>query len=518
MTDKINNKMRTFLASTLIQSLKNQNPSSWRGGVYYSIGTQVLSDNKIFVATNTGTSADIAPTHSVGTALDGTVQWLFLSNSIGTSDIASNLYLGLGKNYQWNETDTPIDAQTNSNAETDTLNDLVSLIKINSTNTRLGLKKQEWVSGTVYSQFSPNMDLENFGEVLPSLYVTIDGDVYKCIDNNKGSQSTEQPSGKQLGLVLLSDGYIWKYMGSVEEVDTDQFTTDEYIPISQKYSNDGSEQWFVQQQAQNGSISTFSQIKTVGNFSTNPSVSVEGVGSGAIASLSVNNSAEDDFDVTRVYITNPGKDYTQKTFAVIKNSGANGSGATIDLEAANGSVSVTGFTGGANYSNGAVVVLVGDGEGAEASITVSSGIVTSVDILDPGTGYTWAQAFVIPGDAGAVSQAVMSPVGGHGKDIVSELGVNTVLFSSQIAQSLNPYVIENGEYRQISLVSSAQPVADGKFNAATYIGPKHPDYDLNPENLDKYQSGTGNILYINNIEAITHTSEQEEIIKIAITF
>ncbi len=522
MSEKVSQKMRTYLVSTLIHSLKNLAPASWKAGAYYSVGSQVTSNGRIYIAVNTGNTSTIAPSHTSGVMTDGTVQWLYVSSAIGNTDVSSNLYLGLGKPTEWGDGDTPEIARTTSEKEREALDSLITLIRLNPTNIRMGLKKETWVSGRVFSAFDPTVDLSLYGSSLPSVYTTVETEsrinIYKCIDNNGGAQSTDQPYGEQLGYFLMSDGYIWKFMGSVDPIDEVSFSTNDFYPVQTKYSNDGSEQWQVQEQARAGSVSSFGDFVSIGTFSSPPTATVIGVGSGATAGLEFNNPGEGVYDLTRVLCASAGENYTPETYAIISNSvDVEGSGATVELEVNDGQVSVSSFTGGSGYSNGAVVVIVGDGGGATASVVVSSGVVSVVEITDPGAGYTWAKAFVIPGDAGAVSRALMAPTGGHGRDLVTELGARTAIVSLQVGESLEPYVVD-GEYRQISLVSSVQSKEIGKQNAATYIGPAHPDFNNPAAEQDKYKEGTGHLLFINNFDAVNHSSEQEEAIKIALTF
>ena len=36
--------------------------------------------------------------------------------------------------------------------------------------------------------------------------------VYKCLDNNGNSASTDEPTGTSTTVITTSDGYKWKYM------------------------------------------------------------------------------------------------------------------------------------------------------------------------------------------------------------------------------------------------------------------------------------------------------------------
>ena len=49
----------------------------WTTGIVYSSGDQVFNANKVYTATNAGTSGAIAPTHTTGSVSDGAVTWAY---------------------------------------------------------------------------------------------------------------------------------------------------------------------------------------------------------------------------------------------------------------------------------------------------------------------------------------------------------------------------------------------------------------------------------------------------------
>lgn len=509
---------RSFLASAVIQALRTQTPSSWKPMTYYPLGSQVESGGKIYTNINAGTSVLTPPTHGSGIfSVDG-VQWLYLGLSVGTTDIASNLYIAIGKPTEWNDGDTPIAAQSNPAQEIQALSDVEVLVRLTNTNTRIGLRKVAWQTGTVYSMFDPSVSSALYGSTLHSLYVMVGVNIYKCLDNNGGVPSTDQPTGTQLGPVLMSDGYIWKFMGTISTLDATDFGTTLFSPVVQKYTNDGSDQWDVQQAAKDGSISAFTSFVLAGdNFGATPTVNVVGSGTGAGAGVVANESSVDQFDLIRVYSTGGGQGYNADTFAVVQETGAIGSGASVDLVLENGEVSgFDNLVGGSSYTN-AVVVIVGDGTGAKASLTLASGVVVDVNITSGGSGYTWARAFIIPGKAGAVSVAIMAPAGGHGRNLIAELNANTLLVSCSIDETLKPYVIDGLGFRQVLLVSSVKPAAGSRPNAEAYLGKAHPNYEANPDELNQAAIGGGHLLFVNNTEATVYSSETEELLKVAIT-
>jgi hypothetical protein len=511
MADKFSSNIKPYLVSNLIQALRSNPAPGWKKQTAYTLGTQVSNAGRVYSAINNGVTSITPPTQNSGLFLDGTVQWLYVGQINNQTDVASNLYLGIGDTLEWVDPTTPDAPSTGSESESFVQDNLVTLIKVNPTNVRQGLKIYTWATNTVYSQFDSAKDPSEYDTAHP-LYIVNGSDVYKCIDNANGVVSTVLPSGKSLNLLRLADKYVWKYMGSVTSADSSTFQTSQFIPVTFKTSNDGSDQWAVQQAALEGSLSTFGKVFSNNAAFTSPVVSITGSGAGAIASFDLSPSSL----VQHIYISSPGSGYDAQTYAVVKNSAAAGTGASTAVSVTAGAVALSGsVTPGTNYVN-ASLVIVGDGENAAGTVTVSGGQVTNVTITTAGTGYTWAKAFIVAGPAAAVSQSILAPAQGHGSNIVTELCTNALLMSFKITNSDTDYITDV-DYRQISLFSSVQADANSVSNSNMFIGPSHPQYSSS-STLNKYSVGSGYMLYLNNVPVIEHTYSQEETLKIAIAF
>lgn len=93
------------------------------------------------------------------------------------------------------------------------------------------IRRIPWVDSTVYSMYSdidPELSSKQF-------YVTVDDgidiNVYKCLFNNNGQRSTQRPFGKSLEPIEFpQDGYIWKYMYTIDTFNARQFATQDYVP------------------------------------------------------------------------------------------------------------------------------------------------------------------------------------------------------------------------------------------------------------------------------------------------
>lgn len=498
--------IKPYVISSLYEAMKAVRPAARVPSTAYSLGTQVSNSNNRYVAIQDGvTGSGNGPTNTTGTVYDGTVRWLALgADNVQDGDVISNIYLGVGKQTEWANPSSPDAPDTSLTGQLEALDDLTALIKIDSSNLRLGLKNNAWTTATVYAQYDP--DIVTYAT--PNYAIVGGTYVYKCLDNKNGTASTDAPTGTSTALIETADGYIWKYVGSVSGPEMFTFGTTEYVPAPTE----------IGITTVQGEISNFvNLVSTATPFDAADTIKVvvSGNGTGASAA-SRSTTAGSDKTLTGLYATAGGSAYTE-AYAIAYKDGLPGTGSTLTpVIVADAIDSITVSAPGSDYVT-ASVLIIGDGTGAEATAVVSSGLITAVNVTAGGTGYTWAKAFIIPGVAGGVAKANLSPPGGHGSNLDTELGIASVLISTRLSASLSDYIPTeptdtDGSFRQITLVSGVRGTTK---NALAYIGPSHPDFVAGSQ--AKYLKGSGYVLYINNIVAIEHTSSQEEVIKISIS-
>ncbi|ASD50359.1 baseplate wedge subunit [Acidovorax phage ACP17] len=458
----------------------------WAAKTRYVEGSKVRSGPRVYLATTTGVTSTIAPVHSSGRAQDGTVTWAYVMTAEPNTSLAANYYLGIGSGggSTAQVEDTPAGALA-------VLESLKTVIRINSRDVSLGFARRNWTSGTVVPAWPA-----------PLSYAMVGRSVYRCIDNNGGAASTSAPAGTSLEYFELVDGYVWKYLGDLSASQEDTFGTAEVAPISSLYVNDGSPRSVVQSVAKSGSISGFALLAETGVFST-PTASIVGAGTQASARVDLNPNGT----VKRVIATSGGVGYKTNTLAVISNFSV-GSGAAATATVTAGAVAGVNVTSqGSGYVN-ATAVVVGDGQDAELAVTVTGGYVTGITVVNPGTGYTKAQVFVVPGTAAAVAEAVLSPIGGHGRDMTKELPINYLLVSRRLT-SLDSGYIPTGEFNQLSILTG---VEIGSGIGDIMVGPAHPS----PAGRDAAVLSWARPIYVGNIAATEHSDAQDEEIRIAL--
>lgn len=140
-------------------------------------------------------------------------------------------YLFVGRPYAWDDEDSP-PAVTGSirDYQQSIYGDLVFGKQIQSDDVAYLIRNIPWVTGTVYDCY----DQDDASLYDRNFYVITDKDeVYKCIYNNDGGESTVKPDlASTYGTFATADGYIWKYMFTIGATEDTKFTGDDYIPVT----------------------------------------------------------------------------------------------------------------------------------------------------------------------------------------------------------------------------------------------------------------------------------------------
>jgi len=137
------------------------------------------------------------------------------------------------------------------------------------------------------------------------------------------------------------------------------------------------------------------------------------------------------------------------------------------------------LSGGNSYITGdASISIIGDGQDAEATLTLTDGVVTAVTITNPGSGYSFAEISVVnaaegsPGN-GASFRAVLSPYGGHGSNPQKELFAKSLSLTVSLTNETSDTFLNN-DFRQLGVIKNPRI-----FGSA-----------------DNFTSNTGNCCYV----------------------
>ena len=112
------------------------------------------------------------------------------------------------------------------------------------------------------------------------------------------------------------------------------------------------------------------------------------------------------------------------------------------------------LTGGTGYTSATNVPLIGNGTGGLVNYTAVAGIITSITVVNRGSNYTWAR-FEPTGGSNFTGEVILSPINGHGSDVVAELdgkylSINTTLAFDEGSGDF----IKANDYRKITLIST----------------------------------------------------------------
>jgi len=217
-----------------------------------------------------------------------------------------------------------------------TFDDLVAAKRVQSSDVSFVVPRRNWSAGVVYDTYSHDIGEYTTGStsvrktstsgattLFDSTFYVLSSarNVYKCLDNNGGATSTDEPTGVSTSVITTTDSYKWKFMYTLSAAQQANFLSTDFMAVSPN-SNPSSDQSNVISAAVDGSIDVV-KIKTPGSGGTNGTftgISIKGDGNGGVATVVVGGGA-----VTSVTVTTPGTGYT---FATISNAEIVAAGAT----------------------------------------------------------------------------------------------------------------------------------------------------------------------------------------------
>jgi len=246
---------------------------------------------------------------------------------------ASNtiMYLFIGKNTTFpNDNSPPTPVNSTANIEYTPWRDMYAAKRITTSDVTHAIERYDWTSGTVYDQY----DDQDTDLLEDDFYAMTDEyNVYKCLFNAGATASTTKPTGVSTSPFTTADGYIWKYMYTVTTAKALKFLTNDYISVQTLASDDGTDQWDVQQAAVDGGIHVVKVTAGGSGYATAPAVTITGDGTGATANSTITANV-----VTAVTITAAGTGYTRASVSFA--SGAATANAIISPQGGHGSDAV----------------------------------------------------------------------------------------------------------------------------------------------------------------------------------
>lgn len=416
---------------------------------------------------------------------------------------SSNVYMAFGKASGWANDAAPEQSNTSVVNVNDIWKNMIGAKRIAGNNIRHAIPRVNWSAGNVYDEYSDSMDsLDQLNATNQFYVLTSEHNVYKCLSNNGGAQSTVMPN------ILVttthfqtSDGYIWKYMYSLNAEEKLRFLTPSFIPVKTILEGDNSQQWNVQENAIDGAIHVIKVLDGGSNYSANDvvvSISGDGLYANAFAVLNTVSNT-----VQSIVVDNLGYGYTHAN--VTLSSGV-GSGATaraiISPQGGHGSDPLTELGGSYLLVN----VQIRDTEGG---VLTTHNDYRQISLVEDPLMYGTS----VVSSAPAVSQLTVLSLNGTSVEYMEDEWVyQGSTFDSSFFRG---YVVEWDSSNNIIKLSQTEgtPSKDLLIGANTTAA-RFVSAITNPS----LQPRTGNILYTDNMTAIQRADDQAEDYKIVLNF
>jgi hypothetical protein len=357
-------------------------------------------------------------------------------------------YVFAGKPMPWPDDATPPAVfESMQDSVFDTQKSLLFGKKIGPQNLRMMVDRYSWSPNQVYDYYT-NTDIKLYDKKF--FVLTDENKCYKILYNGQGKPSTVKPTLTQNSAFTTSDGYLWKYMFSVDPVEMTNFATPTYFPVGSNANTVGS--------AHTG-IDVVELLSSGTGYLCYVNGTIQALLTSSIIQIDDYASEDNDF-------------YTRSAFYVTNGPGAG------ELRQITKYVSNT--TGNFAYMNKPLAVvpqlskfrispylkIVGDGTGAVAVCDVNENYaLANVQVVATGNGYSRASVVVQSNTSygvGASLQAYIPPPGGHGSNPSYELGADTFGVNIIFNGTENGTIPVDSSYRRYGVMMNPMTFANNK--------------------------------------------------------
>jgi hypothetical protein len=169
-------------------------------------------------------------------------------NKLTNTPSTDNYFVGFGKSDSWPNEEIPTIPSNTETENRDVLRNLIGLIRINTNANHSTAKsivpRNEWATGRRYKAYDP-ADIDNFnstsvnGDTIYPSYVISNQKIYLCLksgwdgNQNKAEASSVNPisnNNNNYGWEEMSDNYVWSYIGAITPT-TNDFNTEQFIEV-----------------------------------------------------------------------------------------------------------------------------------------------------------------------------------------------------------------------------------------------------------------------------------------------
>ena len=240
------------------------------------------------------------------------------------AEASTSYYLYVGRPQPWTIT-TPFGGGTDTAPPTPLDNvddeymyfrDMQAAKIISTADIQYAIPRHNWTTGTIYDYYRGDYGAQwsstasdivktvNAGTNLwasTTLFYVLSStnNVYKCMGNNGGAASTEEPAGTSNSEYTAGDSYVWKYMYTLTTTQITDFLTADFMPVLTNATVSGA--------ATDGAVTQYKVMRGGAGYTSGPynNQTLRGDGTGATFNVTVAGGV-----VTAVAGVLPGSGYT----------------------------------------------------------------------------------------------------------------------------------------------------------------------------------------------------------------
>jgi hypothetical protein len=429
-------------------------------------------------------------------------------------------YVAIGRSEAWDSSETvptPTDSfrtERNFRLSSQSLKKVVDVSYV--------IPRHNWTTGTLYSAY----DDSYVGVPTNAHYVlTEDNQVYLCLRQGKNAQgtsvtSTVKPTGTSALPLKTSDGYVWKFMYALTGATSTKFLSSNFMPVQFITDSAGDPslssidvlQATVQEAAVKGQVINAVVTDGGSGYTSAPSITFEGNGTGAAATAFVHNGVvvKIEMDSSADSALSLGKNYD---YANIKFSGGGGTGAKARVNLSHDSG--IGANPIIDLRSPSLMLNVKPAGAENGDFIVANQDFRQIALIKTPTRH--ADSAYTPTTGRALRYLELTSVsdaGSFSRDV-------TITGSTSGAQALiddidsdRLYVHQNEDTGFTKFVEGEAITGGGQTGSLTAAG---EDSDTDAFYNDDIDQFSGSILYVENRAPVERTTTQTEDIKAVIT-
>lgn len=367
-------------------------------------------------------------------------------------------YVILGKHNPFTDDNSP--PQPNDTQQENVVDLYQNMIvgkRVTASDVRLMVPRYDWTSNTVYNIYSHDDSLLFERPFYVLVNRGVNHSVFKCISNNNDGPSTTPPdffsTSPEDTVYETADGYQWKFMYSIPDSIFKKFATEDFIPVVPNAN--------VSANAVSGSIDYVEVLNGGSNYNSYGSgiIQISAVnGDERVFQVEASKSANTDFFRNCAFKITSGVGAGQQR--LVSEYVVSGSLRNIVLDSPFDVLPDVLST----YEISPAVIMTGDGSGFVGRGLVnaeSSNSIYKVEITNPGENFTYATTTVLANTGNIVTPAslkpIISPQGGHGADVLAELGARHLCISvtfDSLDTDASSKLEDTNDYRFVGLLSN----------------------------------------------------------------